>query len=157
MSPKSRRRIALFVAALIALVICGVLVSAALKDNMLYFYSPSQVQAQHVPAGRGFRLGGLVAPGSVSRAGGALHFTVTDGKAALQVVFHGLPPALFAEGAGVVAEGHVGPDGVFAASRILARHDARYMPPDVVKALKKTGHWCDGTPAEREKYGQNCK
>lgn len=152
MTPKNRRKIALICAALAALVICGVLVSAALKDNMLYFYSPSTAEAQHIPAGKAFRLGGLVAPGSVKRAGGALHFTVTDGKADMRVEFHGLPPALFAEGAGVVAEGRLGTDGIFTADRILARHDARYMPPDVVKALKQTGHWCDGAAAT----GKNC-
>ena len=117
----------------------------ALKDNVLYFYSPSDVFAKHVQAGVSFRIGGLVATHSVSHGRGAdVRFTVTDGKASVPVDYRGVLPALFREGQGVVALGALGANGTFDASEVLAKHDERYMPPEVVDALKRSGRWKEG-------------
>ena len=142
MNPRKRRR--LYFAA--ALVIAGAggaaLAVSALRDNVLYFYSPSDLAAKHVPPGVAFRVGGLVEKGSVIHAPHAeIRFIVTDGKAALPVSFRGVLPDLFREGQGVVASGALTSHGVFDASEVLAKHDERYMPPEVVDALKRSGRW----------------
>ena len=119
----------------------------ALQDNVLFFYSPSDI-ASHpdkVPEGRTFRIGGLVQQGSFHHdAGLQVQFVVTDGKNAVPVRYSGVLPDLFREGQGVVALGTRGHDGVFTASEVLAKHDERYMPPEVVDALKRSGHWQEG-------------
>ncbi|MEJ0027302.1 MAG: cytochrome c maturation protein CcmE [Rhizomicrobium sp.] len=145
MNPKQRRRLA-FAATLVAAgAVAAVLVVFALKDNVLYFYSPSDVFAKHVQAGVNFRIGGLVVEHSVNRGPGAdVRFAVTDGKANVPVRFHGVLPALFREGQGVVALGAIDGSGTFDASEVLAKHDERYMPPEVVAALKKAGRWKEG-------------
>jgi cytochrome c-type biogenesis protein CcmE len=97
--------------------------------------------AQAIPSGEAFRLGGLVALGSVKTHGTALHFTVTDQVRSLPVIYQGLVPDLFREGQGVIAEGTLGRDGIFYAHTVLARHDETYMPPEVAKALKESGEW----------------
>jgi cytochrome c-type biogenesis protein CcmE len=145
MNPRKRRR--LYFAA--ALVIAGAggaaLAVSALRDNVLYFYSPSDLTAKHVPPGVAFRVGGLVQKGSVIHAPHAeIRFIVTDGKAALPVSFRGVLPDLFREGQGVVASGALTSHGVFDASEVLAKHDERYMPPEVVDALKRSGRWKEG-------------
>ncbi len=147
MTPKQRRRV-LFAAALVIASAAGAtLVLSALKDNVLYFYSPSDVAAKHVEAGVNFRIGGLVASHSVRHGPGAdVRFTVTDGKGNVPVEFRGVLPALFREGQGVVALGALTPSGTFAASEVLAKHDERYMPPEVVDALKRSGRWKEGAP-----------
>lgn len=145
MSPKKRRRLAFAVALLVAGAGGAALVVAALKDNVLYFYSPSDVAARHVAAGVDFRIGGLVEKGSVTRGPKAVvHFVVTDGKSRVPVEYDGILPDLFREGQGVVALGALSPNGVFNASQVLAKHDERYMPPEVVDALKRSGHWKEG-------------
>jgi cytochrome c-type biogenesis protein CcmE len=117
----------------------------ALKDNVLYFYSPSDVQAKHIASGVAFRIGGLVELNSVHHSkGAAVDFVVTDGKARVPVTFDGVLPALFREGQGVVAMGRLNDARVFDASEVLAKHDERYMPPDVVDALKRSGRWKEG-------------
>jgi cytochrome c-type biogenesis protein CcmE len=145
MNPRKRRRL-LFVAALLTASVGGTaLVLTALKDNVLYFYSPSDVAAKHVAPGVAFHLGGLVARGSVARGPGAeVRFVVTDGRKQVPVDYVGVLPDLFREGQGVVAAGAFGPGGVFTASEVLAKHDERYMPPDVVDALKRAGRWKEG-------------
>jgi cytochrome c-type biogenesis protein CcmE len=145
MTPKKRRRLA-FAAALVAAGAgAAALVLFALKDNVLYFYSPSDVFAKHVQAGVAFRIGGLVAAHSVSHGAGAdVRFTVTDGKSSVPVDYRGVLPALFREGQGVVALGALDETGTFAASEVLAKHDERYMPPEVVDALKRSGRWKEG-------------
>jgi len=121
------------------------LVLTALKDNVLYFYSPSDLHTKHVAAGVAFRIGGLVERGSVRRGPGAeVHFLVTDGRTAVPVAYAGVLPDLFREGQGVVASGALDGSGTFTASEILAKHDERYMPPDVVDALKRAGRWKEG-------------
>ncbi|MGB8365591.1 MAG: cytochrome c maturation protein CcmE [Rhizomicrobium sp.] len=145
MSPKKRRRLAFAVALLVAGGGAAALVVTALKDNVLYFYSPTDVAARHVAAGVDFRIGGLVEKGSVVRGPQAqVHFVVTDGKSRIPVAYDGILPDLFREGQGVVALGALAPNGVFTASQILAKHDERYMPPEVVDALKRSGHWKEG-------------
>ena len=142
MTPRKRRRLAFAVALVLASAGGAALVIAALKDNVLYFYSPSDVAAKAVGPGITFHIGGLVARGSVSRApGGVVHFVVTDGRAQIPVTYSGALPDLFREGQGVVASGALDSTGMFAASEVLAKHDERYMPPEVVDALKRAGRW----------------
>ena len=112
-----------------------------LRDNVQFFQSPSEIDANARP-GQTVRLGGLVEEGSVQRnAEGALIFSVTDGAASKQVVFHGDPPDLFREGQGVVAIGRYQPGDVFTADEVLARHDESYMPREAKEALERSGHW----------------
>jgi cytochrome c-type biogenesis protein CcmE len=122
------------------------LVLAAFSDNLVFFYSPSELKAKAVAADRRVRIGGLVEAKSVSRGpdGKTVSFRITDGEADVAVVYQGLLPDLFREGQGAVAEGKLRPDGVFAASSVLAKHDENYMPREVVDALKKSGHWQEG-------------
>ncbi|HTT84181.1 MAG TPA: cytochrome c maturation protein CcmE [Rhizomicrobium sp.] len=142
MNRKKQRRL-WFAAALVVASIGGAaLVIAALKDNVLYFYSPSDLQSRGVHPGVAFHLGGLVKPGSLKRGPGSeVRFVVTDGHAQVPVAYSGVLPDLFREGQGVVAAGALESDGVFDASEVLAKHDERYMPPDVVDALKRAGRW----------------
>ncbi|HWA69425.1 MAG TPA: cytochrome c maturation protein CcmE [Rhizomicrobium sp.] len=145
MSPKQKRRLA-FAAALVAAGgVVAWLVVGALKDNVLYFRSPSDV-AQHVIApGVAFRLGGLVEKGSVTHGPGAdVRFNVTDGKGHVPVSYRGVLPALFREGQGVVTLGAVDAGGTFQATEVLAKHDEKYMPPEVVESLKRSGRWKEG-------------
>jgi len=145
MTPKQRRRIAFAAALVLASAGGAALVVTALKDNVLYFYSPSDVFAKHVQAGVDFRIGGLVAAHSVRHGPGAdVHFVVTDGKSSVPVAFRGVLPALFREGQGVVAMGALEPGGTFEANEVLAKHDEKYMPPEVVDALKRSGRWKEG-------------
>ncbi|MFL1464289.1 cytochrome c maturation protein CcmE [Roseococcus sp. DSY-14] len=135
------------------LLLCGLglgsataLTLTAFQDNLVFFRSPSDIMAEAPPAGRAFRLGGLVESGSVERGGEyqgrpAVRFAVTDGAHRVPVVFTGVLPDLFREGQGVVTQGLLGPDGVFRAREVLARHDETYMPPEVADALKRSGHW----------------
>jgi cytochrome c-type biogenesis protein CcmE len=145
MTPKQRRRLA-FAATLVgAGAVAAVLVVFALRDNVLYFYSPTDVTTKHVAAGVNFRIGGLVVVHSVSHGPGAdVHFALTDGRATIPVRYHGVLPALFREGQGIVALGAIDDSGTFAASEVLAKHDERYMPPEVVAALKRSGRWKEG-------------
>lgn len=115
----------------------------ALQDKVTYFYAPSDLVQAH-PAGS-IRLGGLVADGSVARLadGLTMAFAVTDLKSQVPVRYTGIVPDLFREGQGVIAEGQFGPDGVFTARTLLAKHDENYMPPEVAAALKKNGTWRD--------------
>lgn len=108
----------------------------ALKDNVTYFHSPSDLQ-EEIPS-RVFRLGGMVKDGSMRRDGSLVHFTITDHKAEMNVIYDGIPPDLFREGQGVIATGKMNDSGIFLAQTLLAKHDENYMPPEVKKALEKT-------------------
>jgi cytochrome c-type biogenesis protein CcmE len=144
-SRKARRRLALVAAAAPVLALAIGLTLFAARKSVVFFYSPAQAATDHVPAGRVVRLGGLVETGSVSHVpDGAVAFRVTDKRATDQVVFHGELPDLFREGQGVVAEGSFDSKGVFLASRVLAKHDERYMPKEVADALKAKGQWRGG-------------
>lgn len=141
-SRKARRRLA--VVALAAPILAGAagLTLYAMRDTVSLFYTPAQAHAAHVPVGRGFQLGGLVATGSVvKRPDGAVDFVVMDHAARDQVVYRGDLPDLFREGQGVVARGAYRSDGVFVASEVLAKHDERYMPRELTRALKASGEW----------------
>jgi cytochrome c-type biogenesis protein CcmE len=145
MTAKQRRRLAFAAALVIAGAGAAALIVAGLKDNVLYFRSPSDVAQGKVHPGIAMRLGGLVEKNSVRRGPGAdVRFVVTDGKGAVPVKFSGVLPALFREGQGVVALGAVDDVGTFQASEVLAKHDERYMPPEVVEALKRSGRWKEG-------------
>lgn len=141
MTPTRKRRLTI-----VGLIVLGVgaataIAITALQDNMLFFISPSDVHAQTLPADRHFRLGGLVAEGSVTRdpANLVVTFTVTDGAHDVPVSFTGILPDLFREGQGVIAHGHISDDGTFHAREVLARHDETYMSPEVARALEKAG------------------
>lgn len=139
-SPKARRRLWVVIAAAPVLALAVGLSLWAMKDNVTFFYSPSEVTPQTVPAGQMIRLGGLVEAGSVHKAAdGSVAFVVTDNAGTARVVYHGDLPDLFREGQGVVALGRLGTDGVLVADEILAKHDENYMPPEVTKALKDSG------------------
>jgi cytochrome c-type biogenesis protein CcmE len=144
LNAKQKRRLA-FVGALVAVgaVLAGVIVYE-LGQNTMYFRSPSDVASRTVAEGVAFRLGGLVEQGSVKRGPGAMvHFEVTDKKSSVPVAFSGVLPALFREGQGVVALGAV-ENGTFNATEVLAKHDEKYMPPEVVESLKRSGRWKEG-------------
>ena len=137
MNKRSKRKM------LIAMVVFGVAIATALgltafKENLLYFYSPAQVMAGEAPANRSFRVGGLVVKGSVRREEGSLavHFDVTDNSATVPVSYTGILPDLFREGQGIVAMGTLDSTGLFVADEVLAKHDEKYMPPEVADALK---------------------
>jgi cytochrome c-type biogenesis protein CcmE len=142
MTPK-RKRLWMLVASLAVLGAAAALVLTALNDNLVFFYSPTQVAEKHIAPERRFRLGGLVEAGSVKKNGQEIRFIVTDTAKTVPVVYRGLLPDLFREGQGVVAEGSLGPDGVFVAREVLAKHDENYMPPEVAKAIKDAGQWRD--------------
>lgn len=127
------------------LVVLGVavgLVLYAMRDSIVFFYSPSEVAEMKVAPGQRFRLGGLVETGSVVRdEGTTVRFVVTDRSRNLPVTYTGMLPDLFREGQGVVAEGTLAADGTFHADNVLAKHDENYMPPEVAKKLKEQGVW----------------
>jgi cytochrome c-type biogenesis protein CcmE len=145
---RKRRRLITLLAALLALGTATALVLAAFNDNLVFFYSPSDLAEKAVGPERRIRIGGLVETNSLAKQvdGHAVAFRVTDGKTELRVVYDGILPDLFCEGQGVVAEGKLR-DGVFVASSVLAKHDEKYMPPEVADALKKSGRWQEGAPA----------
>ena len=125
-----------------ALILLGVSAAVALalnafRENLLFFYSPSQVAAGEAPTVRSFRLGGLVVEGSLRREpdGVTVRFAVTDTVETIPVVYKGILPDLFREGQGIVAQGRFGPDKVFVADQVLAKHDENYMPPEVAQAV----------------------
>ena len=118
------------------------LVLTALGQNVAFFLTPSQVAAHEVPDARNFRIGGLVVAGSVQHEGdGSVRFSLTDQKSQVPVRYAGVLPDLFREGQGIVAQGQLGSDGTFVATEVLAKHDERYMPREVVDALKANGTW----------------
>jgi cytochrome c-type biogenesis protein CcmE len=121
----------------VALGVATTLVLMAFNRNLVFFFTPSQVAANEAPVGRTFRIGGMVVPGSVKREGVEVRFVVTDTARSMPVVFRGQLPDLFREGKGVVAQGQLGADGVFAAREVLAKHDENYMPPEAAHALEQ--------------------
>ncbi|MEI7874741.1 MAG: cytochrome c maturation protein CcmE [Alphaproteobacteria bacterium] len=142
MTPK-RKRLWLVVGSLAVLGFAATLVLTALNDNIVFFYSPTQIAEKNIPPERRFRMGGLVEAGSVTKSadGQVTSFKVTDTHKTVAVVYRGLLPDLFREGQGVIAEGSLGADGVFLAREILAKHDENYMPSEVAKAIKEAGQW----------------
>ena len=139
MTAKSKR---LFVIAAIAslLGVAAMLVLGALRDNIVFFYTPSEINQSDRQPGRQLRLGGLVKDGSVEINGMQSVFVVTDGSANITVRYNNALPSLFREGQGVVAEGRV-ENGIFMAQNVLAKHDENYMPAEVADKLKEQGVW----------------
>lgn len=140
MKPR-HKRMALGLVALCAVGVAAALAVAALRGNIAYFFSPSQVQAGAVAAGEVFRVGGMVREGSLQKSPDSLRsgFVMTDYGADVAVVYTGILPDLFKEGQGAVARGRLGEDGVFYAEQVLAKHDESYMPPEVTQALRAAG------------------
>ncbi len=134
------QRLVLALLAVVAIVGAGLLAMSALKDQAAYFYTPADAKRDHVQPGQAVRLGGMVEGGSIRRAadGVTIDFTVTDGKDTVPVVFRGITPDLFKENSGVVAEGRFDASGRFVADNILAKHDERYMPPQVAGEMHKS-------------------
>jgi cytochrome c-type biogenesis protein CcmE len=141
MKARTRRGLAI-VCGLAALGIASALVLNAFRSNLVFFFSPSQIAAHEAPKDRSFRIGGLVEAGSIKRDDKSLtvNFVVTDLAQKVPVSYTGLLPDLFKEGKGVVAQGKLGPDGVFRAEQVLAKHDENYMPPEAAEALEKARH-----------------
>lgn len=140
-SLKKRRRIQVIIVAAVALALSTALIGYAMRDGINLFRSPSQIAADPPAETEVFRIGGLVAPGTIVRGQGAeVRFVVTDGGADIPVIYSGVLPDLFTEGEGMVGTGRL-VDGVFLASEILAKHDETYMPKEVMEALKAQGHW----------------
>ena len=128
------------IAAGVALIaIAAALVLNAFQGNVVFFFSPSEVEAKKAPVDKAFRVGGMVEKGSLKRQADGLtvNFVVTDTAKTIPVTYTGILPDLFKEGKGVVAQGKLGPDGVFHASEVLAKHDENYMPPEAAHALSK--------------------
>lgn len=139
---RKQRRLTLIGLAGAVLAVAAGLVLYAMTDRIVFFNSPTDFVSNPSPPGTRLRLGGLVAEGSVVKAGdGRVDFTVTDGSATVPVTYTGILPDLFREGQGVVTEGLVGAGGVFTADSVLAKHDENYMPREVVEALKAQGVW----------------
>jgi cytochrome c-type biogenesis protein CcmE len=134
---KRHKRIAFIVASLAALGLATWLVLGAFRQNLVFFFSPTQVATREAPVNKTFRIGGLVENGSLKREndGLTIRFTVTDTANTIPVVYKGILPDLFKEGRGCVAQGRVGSDGVFYADQIMAKHDENYMPPEAARAL----------------------
>jgi cytochrome c-type biogenesis protein CcmE len=138
---RKRRRLYAVIAGLVMLAAAAALILNASSNSLRFFYQPAELAK--APHDRAFRLGGLVEAGSLQREadGVTVHFRITDLTATVPVTYKGVLPDLFREGQGVVAEGRLGPDGGFVADEVLAKHDEKYMPREVVEALKKSGRW----------------
>ena len=137
MNKRSRRKV-LILAIVFGVAVAAVLGLTAFEENLLYFYSPTQVKAGEAPETHSFRVGGLVVDGSVNRAPDSLKivFDITDNAEIMSVEYTGILPDLFREGQGIVAMGSLQADGRFIAQEVLAKHDENYMPPEVADALK---------------------
>lgn len=141
-SPKARRRLWVVAAVAPVLALAVGLSLYAMRDNVTFFFSPSEATAETAPVGRIIRLGGLVEEGSVVRgADGEVAFAITDNAATTRIVYQGDLPDLFREGQGIVAEGAFDASGLFVARRVLAKHDEQYMPREVADAIKEQGEW----------------
>ena len=136
---RRHKRIIFICCSLVALGLAAWLVLGAFRNNLVFFFSPTQVAAKEAPVGRTFRIGGLVQDGTLKRDsdGLTIRFVVTDTANTIPLAYKGILPDLFKEGRGCVAQGRVGSDGVFYADQIMAKHDENYMPPEAAKALQE--------------------
>lgn len=139
MKPKYQR-FTFLILALISVSIGVMLILSALKENIVFFYSPSEIIAKQPTPNQRIRVGGLVVDGSIKQVGNRLEFVVTDNVHSIRIGYEGIPPGLFREGQGMVAEGYL-KEGRLIATNLLAKHDENYMPPEVADAIKKSGHW----------------
>jgi cytochrome c-type biogenesis protein CcmE len=138
---RKQTRLTIILASLAVLGCAAALVLYAIRDTIVFFYTPSEIAEKHITAGTRLRLGGLVESNSLIKAGTTATFRVTDKIGTIKVTYTGQLPDLFREGQGVVAEGAVSPDGIFVADTVLAKHDEKYMPKDVADKLKAKGVW----------------
>jgi cytochrome c-type biogenesis protein CcmE len=142
---RKQRRLVLIGSSLGVLAVAVALVLSAMRQSIVFFNSPTEIAEHQAAPGARLRMGGLVKDGSIKREAGLhISFVVTDGKSNVPVTYQGIVPDLFREGQGVVVEGKMGQGDVFAADTVLAKHDERYMPREVVDALKKSGRWQEG-------------
>src|ERR1700754_2673795 len=139
---RRHKRIGIIIVGLAGLAFAAFLVANAFRQNLVFFFSPTQVVAKEAPVNRTFRVGGLVEDGTLKRDpdGLTVRFNVTDTAKSIPVVYKGILPDLFKEGRGCVAQGKIGPDGVFQAEQVLAKHDENYMPPEAGQAIDKAKH-----------------
>ena len=146
------KRLVLLLGGLAALGVAAALLMAAFRQNLVFFYTPSQIQAGQAPHNRSFRMGGMVERGSLHRQadGVTVAFTVSDRVRAIHVQYRGILPDLFREGKGVVAQGKLGDNMLFVADEVLAKHDENYMPPDAAYALKQGEKMRHGAPVDGE-------
>ena len=140
---RKKKRLYTVIAGLTMLGVAAALVLTAFEDNIVFFYSPTDIAEKALRPGQTVRVGGLVQADSVKKAsdGVTTEFVITDTNKTISVRYAGLLPDLFREGQGVVTQGSLGPDGTFVASEVLAKHDENYMPKEVADALKKSGNW----------------
>lgn len=138
---RKQKRLAIIGGLGAVLVVAATLIFVALRDQIVFFYSPSEVKERSIAAGTPIRLGGLVKEGTWKKTGETSDFVVTDGETEMPAHYVGLLPDLFREGQGVVIEGSVTSEGTFAATNVLAKHDENYMPKELVEELKKRGEW----------------
>ncbi len=143
---RKRRRLYVVVLGLSTLAVAAALVLTAFEDNIVFFYSPTDLATKKPPPDRRIRIGGIVVDDSVTRKpdGVTIEFRVTDIENTVAVSYRGILPDMFREGQRIVAGGKLGPGGVFVADEVLAKHDENYMPAEVADALKKSGHWREG-------------
>lgn len=144
---RKKRRMYTLGLALLGLGTAAALTLTAFEENIVFFFSPSDMIA-NPPGDRSIRMGGLVEEGSIQKLDGGMtiNFRVTDTVQTIPVTYTGIMPDLFREGQGVIAMGNLGPDGIFKAREVLARHDENYMPPEVADALKRAGHFQPEVP-----------
>lgn len=142
MHPKRKKRLIGVAVILLGVGSAAAVATWSLRQNINAFHTPGDEEISLIPAGRTFRIGGLVEPGSVERASDGLtvEFRVTDGEGVMQVAFDGILPDLFREGQGIIARGALDEQQVFQATEVLAKHDENYMPPEVAEALAEKGH-----------------
>ena len=139
MTPRRYKRLVVVLIVLVGVSVAAALGLTAFRKNLLYYYTPSQVAAGEAHAGQVFRMGGLVQAGSVQRVAGSMtvHFVLTDMQRSVPVTYTGILPDLFREGQGIVVHGSLQADGGLKADEVLAKHDEKYMPPEVAAAIKK--------------------
>lgn len=145
---RKHRRLMVVLTSLGLLGAAAALVLTAVEDSLVFFYTPSDLAERSSPPDTQFRLGGLVEAGSVRQDGATTYFRVTDLNEVIPASYTGVLPDLFREGQGVVADGSLTADGIFVAREVLAKHDENYMPKEVADALRASGQWKDGSPAQ---------
>jgi cytochrome c-type biogenesis protein CcmE len=141
MKPARKKRLTLIVLMVAGIGVGLFFALKSLNQNIVFFFTPTEVADGKAPQGRLFRMGGMVVTGSVSRPGEGLtvHFDLTDNESNVTVMYTGILPDLFREGQGIIANGQLDKDGAFVAQEVLAKHDENYMPPEVAEAMKKSG------------------
>ena len=143
---RKQKRLLIIVGAGVVLAVALGLILTALSNQIVFFYTPSEIAAKHVAVGQAIRLGGMVKDGSYRKDGEKNTFVLTDDTGAITVNFQGILPDLFREGQGIVAEGKMAADGSFTASNVLAKHDENYIPKEIVDEMKKRGDWNPDNP-----------